>query len=96
MTVTYEEYTRDLQRFINKHSKKYDCRVYTSTLYHGQYHKEYCFENGATFYEINDLDYWEKVEIVVHGIKMETTVQMIKHEYYSTDDATSKYWYEGR
>lgn len=96
MTVTYNEYSKDLQRYIAKHSKKSDYKVYTSPFYHNEYHKEYCFEDGSTFYEINNHNYWEEVEIEVHGIKMKTTVLMIRHEYFSTDDATSKYWYERR
>lgn len=95
-TVTYKEYTEDLTNFIKKYSKKYDYKVYTSPLQNGQYHKNYVFENGATFTEINEMNYFENVEVTVHNIPVIVTVNLIRHEYWSTDDSVSKYWYEQR
>lgn len=93
-TVTYEEYNRDLSAFLRKHGAKSDWHVYTSPLQEGQYHKNYVFEDGAEFVEINELNYREPVEVVVHGITISTVVHLIRHEYWSTDDSVSKYWYE--
>ena len=92
--VTYKEYSDDLASFIKKHSKKYDLKVYTSPLQNGEYHKNYVFENGAEFTEINEMNYYEVVTIMVHNIPVDVKVNMIKHEYWSTDDSASKYWYE--
>ena len=93
-TVTYEEYRKDLNSFVDKHSRKYDYKVYTSPFENNQYHKNYCFEDGATFTEINEMHVIETVEIEVHGLKFNVNVHLIRHEYWSTDDASSKYWYE--
>ena len=40
------------------------------------------------------MNYMEEVEIEIHGVTVKTNVMLVKHEYYSTDNATSKYWYE--
>lgn len=95
-TVTYDEYSKDLKNFIDKHSKKCDWKVYTSPLIDGQYHKNIVFEDGSEFTEINELNYSEVVEIMVHNIPVTVTVDLIRHEYWSTDDSVSKYWYEKR
>lgn len=95
-TVTYDEYSKDLKNFIDKHSKKCDWKVYTSPLIDGQYHKNIVFEDGSEFTEINELNYSEVVEIMVHNIPATVTVDLIRHEYWSTDDSVSKYWYEKR
>lgn len=93
-TVNYAEYQNDLNKFIKKHSKKSELHVWTSSLTNGQYHKEYLFEDGTGFYEINNMNYKEDVEVELHGITIRTTVKMVKHEYYSTDESGSKIWYE--
>lgn len=92
--VNYNEYENDLNSFIKKHSKKSDLHVWTSPLTNGEYHKEYLFEDGNGFYEINNMNYTEEIELEVHGIKAKAEVKMVKHEYWSTDEGTSKYWYE--
>ena len=92
--VNYSEYQKDLNEFIKRHSKKSDLHVWTSALVDGEYHKEYLFEDGNGFYKINNMNYIEKVEIEVHGLIVIAEVKMVKHEYYSTDDSVSKYWYE--
>ena len=95
MTVTSKEYYNDLGNFLNKHSK-YDFKVYTSNFDNNCYHKEYCFENGATFCEINEMDFTTMVDVEVYGVTVKTQVNLIRHEYWSTDDSVSKYWYEAR
>ena len=92
--VNYQTFENDLNSFISKHSKKSDLHIWTSPLKDGEYRKEYLFEDGASFYEINRMNYSEQVEIEVHGLWMMVEVKMIRHEYFSTDEGTSKYWYE--
>lgn len=93
-TVKYDEYMNDLQAFIKRHSKKYDWKVWTSPLKDDTYRKTYTFEDGSQFIEVNELGYAEVVDIEVHGIKTSVPVELIRHEYWSTDDAVSKYWFE--
>lgn len=94
-TVTSTEYYEDLYSFIRKHSAKADYRVYTSGLENNTYHKEWCFEDGATFCEVNEMDVTEIIETEVHGVIVKTPVHFIRHEYWSTEFG-SKYWYEAR
>ena len=93
-TVDYQQYEKDLNAFILKHSKKSDLHVWTSPFKDGEYRKEYLFEDGASFYEINRHDYEEEITTTVHGISVKATVKLIKHEYFSTDESESKLWYE--
>ena len=93
MTVTFREYQEDLIAFCQKHNKKAECRVETSPFENNQYHKNYLYSDGATFTEINEIVY-EEVEIEVHGIKVKTTVELFRTEYYSTDNSKSKFVYQ--
>ena len=93
ITTNWEEYQNDLAKFIQKHSKKYDWRVVTSPYENGQYRKEYLFEDGSTFTDINYLEN-EFYEVMIEDLGFSAKIPVIKHEYWSTDNATSKYWYE--
>lgn len=94
-TVTSTQYYDDLKNFIIKHTKKGEYKVYTSPFENGQYHKDYAFEDGSMFTEVNEMNYEEEVEIVVHGLTIKKTVKLIKHEYWSTEFG-SRYWFEAR
>ena len=91
-TVTYEEYSKELKAFAKKHNEKGDMKVYSSLWEDDHYHKEYCWEDGATFYEVVDL-ITEMAEAEVHGIKVKVPVKLYRTEYWSTE-APSKYFYE--
>lgn len=91
-TVTSTQYYEDLRDFIARHG---DYKVYTSPFVNGQYHKEYAFEDGAMLTEVNEMEYKEEVEIMIHGLKIKKIVEMIRHEYWSTE-FSSKYWFEAR
>lgn len=90
--VTYGEYRKDLDNFIAKHCKKSDIDVYTSPYSDGQYRKAYTYMDGQ-FTEIN-REVWKKVMVEVFNSWIEIEVHAIEHEYWSTDDSKSKYWYE--
>ena len=92
-TVTYEKYMNDLVKFVGKHSKKNDFRVETSPMINDRYDKKYLFEDGSTFWEINEI-ITEEVEVEVHVITCKAQVELYRHEYWSTDDSSTKYWYE--
>ena len=93
--VTDKEFYKDLQAFCQKHGKKQDWKVVTSPYANGQYHKEYMFEDGAIFTDVNYLE-GEYYEVEIKELGFTSKVPVIKHEYWTTDDATSKFWYEGR
>lgn len=93
--VTDKEFYKDLNTFIQKHGKKSDWKVITSPYVNGQYHKEYVFENGAVFTDVNYLE-GEYYEVEIKELGFSSKIPVIKHEYWSTDDATSKFWYEKR
>ena len=95
MEVTYKQYQEDLNNFIKKHNS-YDLAIKTSNLTNGSYTKLYMYEDGGVLWEVNDMEYTEKAEIELHGVKMFTDVHLIKHEYWTTDDSTTKVWYESR
>lgn len=92
MTVTYTEYMNDLKAFSQKHNKKAELKIYTSPMENNRYHKNYCWSDGHEFCEVTEL-ITEQVEIEVHGIKMNVSVEMWRTEYWSTE-APSKYFYE--
>ncbi len=95
MTVNYETYTADKQAFIKKHGKG-DWKVETSAMdEYGCYHKEYIFDDGAIFYEVMRPEYFkQEVEIATTMVKVEVEVKMLSTEYWSSDDAKSKKYYE--
>lgn len=92
-TVNFKEYQKDLVNFCTKHNEKADCIIYTSPMVNNSWHKEYCYSDGSTFYEINEI-IEEKVEIEIHGIKANVTVKLYRTEYWSTDNSQSKFYYE--
>ena len=95
VTVTATEYQKDFKAFINKYIEKYDVSIHTSPIKDNTYRKIYTFDNGSEFYEITYLKWTERVKVEVHGIITTADVELIKHEYWSTDDSESKCWYEG-
>lgn len=98
MTVRYEEYNEAKTAFISKHSKKSDWRVETSPMdQYGVYYKTYIFENGAIWYE-RMAPVWRKAEaeVEVEGIKIkiEKDVKLLETEFWNSDNATSRKYYE--
>lgn len=91
MTVTYEQYNKELAAFAAKHNKKAECRIYTSPIENDRYHKEYCWEDGANWYEITER-ITEETEIEMHGMKFKVEVEFWKTEFWSTESG-SKYYY---
>ena len=92
MTVTVNDYWKDLREFSTKHNKKGDVKIYTSPMENNRYHKEYCWSDGANFYTITEL-VEENVEAEAHGIKVTVPVEFWRTEYWSTEQG-SKYFYE--
>ena len=92
MTVSYAEYMKDLTKFARKHNMKGECTIYTSPMENNRYHKEYCWEDGAVWYEVTELEN-ELKEVEAHGLKYIVEIEFWKTEYWSSEDSTSKYTY---
>lgn len=91
MTVTYEQYNKELAKFAQKHNAKAECKIYTSPMENNRYHKEYCWEDGANWCEVTEL-ITETIEVEAHGLTFKCEVEMWRTEYWSTE-AGSKYYY---
>ncbi len=95
-TVTYKDYNNDLIKFCQKHSK-HELRVYTSPFIDNQYIKSWYYSDGSEFHEVNqNVTEVVTVPVEIHGIKLDKTfeIKLVKHEYWSSDNSVSKYWYE--
>lgn len=93
-TTTFAEFDKEYTAFAIKHNKKAERHEDTYMDEHGMIHKTVYWDDGATWYEITETEYSENVEIEVHGIKMTVNVPMRRTEYWSTEKATSRYFYE--
>lgn len=93
INVGFKEYQKDLQEFCQRHNQKAECRVYTSPMENDSYHKEYCYSDGATFYEINDIVY-DEAKITMHGLEIKVPIAFYRTEYFSTDNGKSKFFYK--
>ncbi len=81
MTVTYKEYIEEKKAFFQKHNCTFS--EYTSPMdEYGRYYKAYNFEDGAQWFESMSF------------APVEAEVKMFKTEYWNTDNATSKFYYE--
>ena len=91
VTVSYSEYVEEFKKFCHKHNNDFNC---TTTGHSAEYyHKTYMFSDGATWYEVMTKIY-ENVEAEAHGIKIPVEVELMKTEFWSSDDAESKYYFE--
>lgn len=92
MTVLYKEYAESKMAFTRKHN--HDFKVKTSPMDEYEvYHKEYVFADGAVWYERMAPTYRD-VEVEVELVKMTVTIKLFETEFWSSDDATSRKYYE--
>lgn len=91
MTVTYKQYIDEMIAFSKKHNAKGQCKITTSPMENNRYHKEYCWEDGANWYEVTELINEEK-EVEAHGLIFKVNVEMWRTEFWSTE-SPSKYYY---
>lgn len=96
MTTNYTEYRKLKEAFFKRH--KHDFTTDTSGMdQHGIYYKTYVFRDGGVWYERN-APVWRKAfaEVEVEGIKVEISkdVKLFEVEYFSSDDADSRKYYE--
>ena len=93
MTATYREYNDAKKAFVIAHME-HDMKIHTSSLdENNSYHKEYCFDDGSTFYEVMTREF-NKVPVLIHGIEFSVNVELLKTEFWSSDDSVSRYYYE--
>lgn len=83
MTVSFDKYMSDLVEFSRKNNRVAELKVYTSPMENGGYHKEYCWSNGETFYEVNER-YTEEVEVEVKGVTFKMDCEFMRTEYWTT------------
>ena len=92
MTVTYDEYLKELNAFCVKHNKKAECKVATSAMIENCYHKDYMWSDGHNWTEITTL-VMETAHVEVHGVTVSVEVLFYRTEFFSTEDSRSKYLY---
>lgn len=91
MTVIALEYNQDKQEFFQKHNSEFQSSTSPMDEY-GRYSKTYVFEDGATWYESMYPTY-EKGIAEIKGVKVEVEVKLFATEYWSTDNSSSKVYY---
>lgn len=96
MTVKYETYTKEKQAFIEKHGTKGEWKVETSPMdEYGIYYKTYIFDDGARFYErMAPVSFKQEVEVAHTMVKVNAEFKMQEIEYWDSDNATSRKYYE--
>ena len=91
MTVNYETYMNEKLAFLKKHS---DWHIETSPMdEYGRYYKHYICEDDAVWCEEMTPTY-EKTTVEIKLVKVDVEVKMLRTEYYSSDDAKSRFYYE--
>ena len=92
MTVNYQQYSADKKAFFKQHKNDFECVTSPMDAY-GRYYKVYSFADGAQWFE-NMSPTYEIGTAMVKCVEVKVEVKMFRTEYYNTDDATSKYYYE--
>lgn len=96
MTTTYRQYRSEKDAFFRKH--KHDFQTYTSPLNeYNVYYKDYVFADGAHWYErMGPTFETASASVEVNGITVEIKqdIKLFETEYFSSDDANSKKYYE--
>lgn len=92
MIVTYSTYNKEKKDFFKKHKNNF--KVETSPLNeYNVYYKVYAFSDGATWTERMEHVFREvKVEVMKCSVNVE--VELLETEYYDTDNANSRKYYE--
>lgn len=97
MTVSSKEYSEQKKSFFKKHNV--DWKVETSQMdEYGVYYKTYVFEDGAIWYE-RMSPAWRSAEAeveVVKGVKvkLQRNVKLFETEFFDSDNAGTRKYYE--
>ena len=93
MTISnYDEYMADKKAFFNKYNNDFEVQTSQMDSY-GSYSKTYIFSDNAIWYEVMTPTY-EQATVEIKKVMVKVEVKMLRTEYFSTDDAHSKYYYE--
>lgn len=88
----YNTYKEMKMAFIKKHHG--DFTIHTSSLdEYNRYHKEYVFTDGAIWYEIMSPE-TVMSSAEVKGVRVQFEAKLFKTEFWSSDDAQSRTYYE--
>lgn len=79
MRTTYDEYRKSKFDFFSKH--KHNFNATTSDMVNDSYNKVFNFADGAQWFEY-------------YGVAYTNEGKMFKVEYFNTDDAESRAYYE--
>lgn len=86
-----EMYNETFMEFFKNH-KESDFKIETSPMVDNVYYKHYIFDDGAIWYERTDYVV-EKATAECKGIQFTVDVKLQRTEYFSSDDAKSRYFY---
>ena len=92
MTVNYNTYNEEKKVFFKKHHNDFRCDTSSMDEY-GRYWKTYSFEDGAQWCEAMSPTY-ETAEVEIKFVKVKVEVKMLRTEFWNTDDASSKFYFE--
>ena len=92
MTVTATRYRYERDMFFKKHKNDFELQTSPMDEY-GTYHKEYVFTDGAIWYEVMSPEYVTQ-EVEVKLCKVTVEIKMFRTEFWSSDNASSKFYYE--
>lgn len=92
MTVNYTEYATEKLNFFKAHKNDFECNTSPMDQY-GRYWKAYIFKDGAVWNEAMSTEYVQQ-EVEIKSYKVTVEVKMFRTEFWSTDNASSKYYYE--
>lgn len=95
MTVDYSTYESEKMAFIKKHGG--DFRVITSPMdEYGRYTKVYAYNNGCVFFQeiMSPFETHRRVWVDEFKKYADVKLDLLKIEFFSTDDSRSKYCYE--
>ena len=92
MTVSYNDYVNEKKAFFSKHHTDFRCETSSMDEY-GCYHKTYVFADNAIWYETMSPAY-ETAEVEIKLVKVQVEVKMLRTEFFNTDNASSKYYFE--
>lgn len=96
MATNYTEYRALKDSFFKKHKHDFQCDTSSMDEY-GTYYKTYVFADGGIWYERNaHVCRKATAKAVVEGIEIELSqdVELFEVEYFSSDDANSRKYYE--
>src|SRR5574344_38303 len=98
MIVDQNEYEHEKNRFFKI---THNCDFTTSTVGSSAeyYAKTYAFEDGAVWYEVNRKTFDEQeveinIKCIKSTVKRKIITELMEVEYWSSDDADSKKYYE--